>query len=91
MQKLMMNYRYQSGEYCGEPHASIVGLHQHLLEDHPAQVLNNHNRPIIINKISLMRSGATRKGVDCPREARAADGEVATAEEKGGKEGEEGD
>jgi len=26
------------GEYCGEPHASIVGLHQHLLEDHPQQV-----------------------------------------------------
>ena len=26
------------GEYCGEPHVSIVGLHQHLLEDHPQQV-----------------------------------------------------
>merc|ERR1719312_1463530 len=25
-------------EYCGEPHASIVALHQHLLEDHPQQV-----------------------------------------------------
>ncbi|XP_023321493.1 GDNF-inducible zinc finger protein 1 [Eurytemora carolleeae] len=25
-------------EYCGEPHVSIVGLHQHLLEDHPQQV-----------------------------------------------------
>ena len=25
-------------KYCGEPHASIVGLHQHLLEDHPQQV-----------------------------------------------------
>ena len=27
-----------SGEYCGEPHNSIVGLHMHLLEDHPQQV-----------------------------------------------------
>ena len=25
-------------EYCGEPHPSIVGLHMHLLEDHPQQV-----------------------------------------------------
>ena len=25
-------------EYCGEPHPSIVQLHQHLLEDHPQQV-----------------------------------------------------
>lgn len=37
------NYSVESNkqnkcEYCGEPHASIVGLHQHLLEDHPAQV-----------------------------------------------------
>jgi len=37
------NYSVESNkqnkcEYCGEPHASIVGLHQHLLEDHPQQV-----------------------------------------------------
>merc|ERR1711874_18387 len=37
------NYSVESNkqnkcEYCGEPHASIVGLHQHLLEDPPAQV-----------------------------------------------------
>jgi len=25
-------------EYCGEPHQSVVSLHQHLLEDHPQQV-----------------------------------------------------
>jgi len=25
-------------EYCGEPHQSVVHLHQHLLEDHPQQV-----------------------------------------------------
>merc|ERR550519_3346666 len=37
------NYSVESNkqnkcEYCSEPHASIVGLHQHLLEDHPQQV-----------------------------------------------------
>jgi len=37
------NYNFDANknnkcEYCGEPHVSIVGLHQHLLEDHPAQV-----------------------------------------------------
>lgn len=25
-------------EYCGEPHQSVITLHQHLLEDHPQQV-----------------------------------------------------
>lgn len=37
------NYNFETNkqnkcEYCGEPHVSIVGLHQHLLEDHPQQV-----------------------------------------------------
>ena len=31
---------FVEGEYCGEPHVSIVGLHQHLLEDHPQQVVH---------------------------------------------------
>jgi len=37
------NYNFDANksnkcEYCSEPHVSIVGLHQHLLEDHPQQV-----------------------------------------------------
>ena len=41
--KINHNYSVESNkenkcEYCGEPHTSIVALHQHLLKDHPQQV-----------------------------------------------------
>ena len=43
------------GKYCGEPHASIVGLHQHLLEDHP-QKLQEGRELLARDKAESLRS-----------------------------------
>merc|ERR1712013_489562 len=61
------NYSVESNkqnkcEYCGEPHASIVGLHQHLLEDHPQQVQDlPPGLPQLPKSISLRKHKSDRK------------------------------